>query len=92
MNESYSSPGGSNLVPQPRQQMTVVAELRWRLFVNSMRGGRGRLELASRIFLGIAFVAGGVGGAVGLGAAAWFLTLEGKTADLRALLWPIFLF
>jgi len=92
MNESYSSPGGSNLVPQPRQQMTVVAELRWRLFVNSMRGGRGRLELASRIFLGIAFVAGGVGGAVGLGAAAWFLTLEGKIAELRTLLWPIFLF
>ena len=72
--------------------MTVVAELRWRLFVNSMRGGRGRLELASRIFLGIAFVAGGVGGAVGLGAAAWFLTLEGKIAELRTLLWPIFLF
>jgi hypothetical protein len=50
--------------------MTVVAELRWRLFVNSLRTFHGRLELVSRIFLGIFFVAGGVGGAVGLGGAA----------------------
>jgi len=58
--------------------MAAVAELRWRIFVNSLRTFRGRLELASRIFVGIAFVAGGIGGAVGLGGAAWFLMLEGN--------------
>jgi len=46
--------------------MAAVAELRWRIFVNSLHTFRGRLELASRIFVGIAFVAGGIGGAVGL--------------------------
>ena len=50
------------------------------------------LDLVSRIFLGIFLVAGGVGGAVGLAAAAWFLILEGNTERLGALLWPVFLF
>ena len=92
MNEPYSNPVGSNLAPQLRQQMTAVAELRWRLFINSLRTFHGRLELVSRIFLGIFFVAGGVGGAVGLGAAAWFLMLEGNAERLGPLLWPVFLF
>jgi ABC-2 type transport system permease protein len=92
MNESYSRPVGSTFVPPLHQQMAAVAELRWRLFVNSMRGVRGRLELASRIFLGMTFVAGGIGGGIGLGGAAWLLTLEGNTARLGTLLWPVFLF
>jgi hypothetical protein len=33
--------------------MTAVTELRWRPFVNSLRTFHGRLELVSRIFLGI---------------------------------------
>ena len=92
MNEPYSNPVGSNLAPQIRQQMTTVAELRWRLFINSLRTFHGRLDLVSRVFLGIFFVAGGVGGAVGLGAAAWFLMLEGNAERLGPLLWPVFLF
>ena len=56
MSEPYSNPVGPNLAPQSRQQMTAVAELRWRLFVNSLRTVHGRLELVSRIFLGIFFV------------------------------------
>ena len=92
MNEPYSNPAGPNLAPQPRQQMAAVSELRWRLFINSLRTFHGRLELASRIFLGMAFVAGGVGGAVGLGGAAWFLMLEGNAEWLGTLLWPVFLF
>jgi hypothetical protein len=60
MNEPYSNPTCPNLAPQPRQQMAAVAELRWRLFINSLRTFHGRLKLASRIFLGIVFMAGGV--------------------------------
>ena len=92
MNEPYSNPVGPNLAPQSRQQMTAVAELRWWLFVNSLRSFHGRLELVSRISLGIFFVAGGIGGAIGLGVAAWFLMLQGKAERLGALLWPVFLF
>src|SRR5690242_12572393 len=89
---SSSNSVGSNLVPPLRQQMTVVTELRWRLFLNSLRTFHGRLDLISRIFLGIVFVAGGIGGAVGLAAAAWFLMWEGKAERLGSLLLPVFLF
>jgi ABC-2 type transport system permease protein len=92
MNQPGLIPDGPNLAPQGRRQMAAVAELRWRIFVNSLRTFRGRLELASRIFVGIAFVAGGIGGAVGLGGAAWFLMLEGNAGWLATLLWPVFLF
>ncbi len=78
--------------PQSRQQLVAVAGLRWRVFVNSLRTFRGRVELASRIFLSLAFLAGGIGGAIGLGGAAWFLILQGNVEWLGALLWPVFLF
>jgi ABC-2 type transport system permease protein len=83
---------GQNAALQGYWQLAAVADLRWRIFVNSLRTFRGRLELASRIFVGIAFVAGGIGGAVVLGGAAWYLMSEGNAEWLGALLWPVFLF
>jgi ABC-2 type transport system permease protein len=83
---------GQNLAPQGRRQLSAVAEVRWRIFINSLHSFRGRLELASRVFVGMAFLAGGVGGAIGLGGAAWFSLSEGNPAWLAALLWPVFLF
>ncbi len=79
-------------VPRARHQMAAVADLRWRIFANSLRTFHGRLELASRIFVGIAFLAGGIGGAIGLGATAWYLMSSGDAEWLGALLWPVFLF
>jgi ABC-2 type transport system permease protein len=90
--EAGSSSEGRGLAPRARQQLSAVAELRWRIFVNSLRTRRGRMELASHIFIGLAFVAGGIGGAVGLGGAAWFLILQGDSEWLGALLWPVFVF
>jgi len=49
------------------------------------------LELASRIFVGIAFGGCGIGGAVA-GRSGWFLMLEENAEWLGALLWPVFLF
>jgi ABC-2 type transport system permease protein len=86
------APDSQTLSPQARQQMAAVAGLRSRAFVNSLRTFRGRLELASRIFISLAFLAGGIGGAVGLGGAAWFVVLRGNAEWLGALLWPVFLF
>lgn len=84
--------GLTDTAPGSRQQLAAVAQLRWRIFVNSLRTVRGRLELASRIFVGLAFLAGGMGGAIGLGGAAWFVLSEGNTEWLGGLLWPVFLF
>jgi ABC-2 type transport system permease protein len=81
-----------SLAPHARQQLAAVAKLRWRIFANSLRTFRGRLELASRIFVGLAFVAGGVGGAVGLGGAAWFVISQKNAEWLGGLVWPVFLF
>src|SRR4051812_8720930 len=78
--------------PQARPQLAAVAELRWRLFVNSLRTRRGRMELASRIFVSLSFFVGGIGGAIGLGGAAWFLLTQGRGEWLGTLLWPVFLF
>src|ERR1700736_1416737 len=76
-------PGKLSLAPYTRPQLAAVAELRWRIFVNSLRTFRGRLELASRIFIGLAFVVGGIGGAVGLGGAAWVVFSQGTGGWLR---------
>ena len=84
------NPSGQTQAPQGRRQLSAVAEVRWRIFINSLHSFRGRLELASRVFVGLAFLAGGVGGAIGLGGAAWFLLSEGNPEWLVALLWPVF--
>jgi ABC-2 type transport system permease protein len=83
---------GMNDAPAARQQLAALAELRWRILINSLRTRGGRLELASRIFISLAFLAGGVGGAVGFGGGAWYLTSEGRAEWLGTLLWPAFLF
>ncbi len=82
----------TSVAPHARQQLAAVAGLRWRIFVNSLRTTRGRMELASRIFVSLSFLAGGIGGAIGLGGAAWFLLTQGMGEWLGTLLWPVFLF
>ena len=81
-----------SLAPQWRQQLATVAQLRWQMFVNSLRTSRGRLELSSRIFISMAFAAGGIGGAFALGGVAWYVVRQGNPQLLGALLWPVFLF
>jgi ABC-2 type transport system permease protein len=80
------------LALHPRTQLAAVAELRWRLFVNSLRTTRGKLELFSRIMIGFAFAMGGLGGAVGLGFAATMMFSAGKPELLALLFWFVFLF
>jgi ABC-2 type transport system permease protein len=70
----------------------AIAWMRWRLFVNSLRTRRGKLELASRAVVGLGFAIFGFGGAAGMGAAAFFFLWGGKPELLALLLWPIFFF
>ncbi|HXZ11281.1 MAG TPA: hypothetical protein VEG64_02725 [Candidatus Sulfotelmatobacter sp.] len=75
---------------EARAQFGAIARVRWRLFVNSLRTIRGRLELVSRIFLGTWFALLGIGGAVGLAVVAGHFVSDGKPEWLAALLWPVF--
>ena len=74
------------------QQIRAIAELRWRMFINGLRSRRGKMELASRVFITSAFAIGGAGGFVGAIGASWYLVSQDKTEFLAAILWPIFLF
>jgi len=75
-----------------RTQLTAIAWLRWRLFVNALRTTRGQMELLSHIFISLAFALGGLGGAFGIGVAAFFLLSSGKPEMLALLFWLIFFF
>jgi ABC-2 type transport system permease protein len=72
--------------------MMAIAELRWRMFANSLRTTRGKMELASRIVVGFAFALGGFGGALLMGGGAWYFVSQGKAQFLALLLWPVFVF
>jgi ABC-2 type transport system permease protein len=78
--------------PESRGQFAAIAQLRWRMFLNSLRTRRGKVELFSRIMMGIVFFIGAVGGAVGLAAGSWYFVSQNKTEWLAVLLWPVFLF
>ena len=81
-----------NLTVRPLTQLAAIAGLRWRLFVNALRSTRGKLELVSRILIGLAFTIGGVGGGLGMGIAASMMISAGKPELLALLLWFVFVF
>ena len=54
-------------------QLTAIAWLRWRLFVNTLRTARGQWELLSRILVSFAFTILGLGGAFAYGRIRLFL-------------------
>jgi len=83
---------GLNAAPEAREQFAAIAQLRWRIFVNSLRSLRGRLELVSRIFAGLGFTILGLGGTIGLGAAAWYFFSHDMAEWLALPLWGIFLY
>jgi ABC-2 type transport system permease protein len=77
---------------QRRGQLTAIADLRWRMFVNGLRTRRGKMELASRIIVTLAFALGGFGGFIGAAAGSWYFVSQGKPELLAVLMWPIFFF
>ena len=62
------------------------------MFVNSLRTKRGKMELASRIIVTLAFSVGGLGGFAAATGFAWYFTSQGKAEFLAILLWPVFFF
>ena len=73
-------------------QLSTIAWLRWRLFLNALRTTRGQMELLSRILVSFAFGLLALGGAFGMGLLAYLLLSAGKPQMLAAFLWIIFVF
>ena len=78
--------------PSVAAQVATIAELRWHMFVNSLRTRRGKLELVSRIVVTGAFaIAGLVGFATAIGT-SWLVVHQGNAKLLALHLWAIFFF
>ena len=75
-----------------RSQLTAIAELRWRMFVNGLRSRRGKMELFSRIIVSAAFILGGLGGFATAIGFSWYFISQDKPEFLALLLWPVFFF
>src|ERR1700680_1997840 len=81
-----------NLTAPAGGQLAAIAELRWRLFINSLRTTRGKLEFLSRGLVSLAFLLGGLGGGFGMAVGAFYFLSAGKPELLALLLWPVFFF
>jgi ABC-2 type transport system permease protein len=78
--------------PEVSVQLTAIADLRWRMFLNGLRSRRGKTELASRIVVTLAFALGGIFGFSVAAISAWYFVSQNNAEYLALLLWPIFLF
>jgi len=82
----------AGLTPDFRQQLRAIATLRLRLFANSLRSVRGRLNLVSRGIGALLVLGAAVGGGFGLAVTAWGVLVENKPIWLDLLFWLVFLF
>ena len=83
---------GINAVPGTREQIALVARLRWQLFRNSLRTLKGRLEAVSTVFIALTMTGLVFGGGILLGVATYFLVARDDWQWLAGLLWIVFLF
>jgi ABC-2 type transport system permease protein len=77
---------------QRRTQLSAIAWLRWRLFLNALRTTQGKLEFFSRVLVSIAFTILGLGGSFGMGLLAFFCLSHGEPQWLTLFFWIIFFF
>jgi len=82
---------GVTLIPGRQEQFRLIGWLRWRLFVNSLRTGRGKADLAAKIILGVLVGAAVLGLGLLLGAGSWYAICHAKPFVLTGELWFIFL-
>ena len=75
-----------------RAQLTAIAALRWRMFVNGLRTRRGRMELVSRTVITSVFAIVGFGAFATIIGLSWFCVSQDRPDRLGIPLWSIFLF
>jgi ABC-2 type transport system permease protein len=73
-------------------QLRAVGFLRWRLFINSLRSGRGRLNLLSRGIAGLLVLGAAAGGGFAFSFAAWGMTRDSQRLWLALPFWLVFIF
>jgi ABC-2 type transport system permease protein len=78
--------------PLSRAQLAAIAWLRWRMFANSLRTTRGKVEVISRVLMTVFFTVGGLGGTLGCSFGAWYFVSQGKPEFLAVMFWAVFLF
>ncbi|MGH9727165.1 MAG: hypothetical protein ACRD4V_01065 [Candidatus Acidiferrales bacterium] len=83
---------GINTIPGTREQITLVARLRWQLFSNSLRTLKGRLEAVSTVLVALMMTGLVFGGGMLLGVGTYFLVARNNWQWLAGLLWIVFLF
>jgi hypothetical protein len=79
------------LVPGKQEQLRLVGWLRWRLFLNGLRTGRGKADLVAKIILsagivGVVLVLGPL-----LGVGSWYAISSRTPVILSGELWLVFL-
>lgn len=75
-----------------RAQFAAVAQMRWRMLLNSFRTKRGGFETGARIFSRSFFALIGLGVGIGLGFAGWQMAAHNSLRELSALLWAVLAF
>jgi ABC-2 type transport system permease protein len=75
-----------------RAQLSAIAALRWRMFVNGLRTRRGKMELISRTVITSVFAIVGFGGFATIIGLSWFCVSQDKPDRLGIPLWSVFLF
>ncbi|MGH9865233.1 MAG: hypothetical protein ACRD4H_07450, partial [Candidatus Acidiferrales bacterium] len=83
---------GLSAIPGTREQIALVARLRWQLFRNSLRTLKGRLEAVSTVFIALMMTGLVFGGGILLGIATYFLVARDEWQWLAGVLWIVFLF
>ena len=73
-----------------RQHFATVAWLRWRIFVNTLRGKGGAGELAAKVLSYPLLALIVFGPAVGAGIGSWYFVDEGKVRMLAIVYWVVF--
>jgi len=74
-----------------RSQLSAIAELRWRMFINRLRTKRGKVELVSRIIVGSFFAFGGLGLLALTIGMSWAFVSEDELKLLAIPFWIVFL-
>lgn len=87
MNDPHEMTSANGLIAQ----LTAVADLRWRMFLNGLRTRRGKTELVSRVLVGSAFAIAGIGAFAAALGMSWFCVSQGKPERLAFLMWAFFL-
>lgn len=71
------------------EQYRAVAQMRWRMFLNSLRTRRGSFEVGARVVMQVFFGLIGLAIGLGLGFAAWQIATHSSLRTLAVLFWPV---